>query len=50
MDQNVYKKYGFVEVGLRREYYNPIGNEKGEDAYTMHLCDIKSNLEKNAFQ
>ena len=48
--QNVYKKYGFVEVGLRREYYNPIGNEKGEDAYTMHLCDIKSNLEKNAFQ
>lgn len=44
--QNLYKKYGFVEVGLRKEYYNPIGDEKGEDAYTMHLSDIKSNLEK----
>lgn len=44
--QNLYKKYGFVEVGLRKEYYNPIGDEKGEDAYTMHLPDIKANLEK----
>ena len=46
--QNLYKKYGFVEVGLRKEYYNPIGDEKGEDAYTMHLSNIKSNLEKNS--
>lgn len=44
--QNLYKKYGFVEVGLRKEYYNPIGAEKGEDAYTMHLSDIKAHLEK----
>lgn len=44
--QTLYKKYGFVEVGLRKEYYNPIGAEKGEDAYTMHLSDIKAHLEK----
>ena len=44
--QNLYKKYGFVEVGLRKEYYNPIGDEKGEDAYTMHLSNIKAHLEK----
>lgn len=44
--QNLYKKYGFVEVGLRKEYYNPIGDEKGEDAYTMQLSDIKAHLEK----
>ena len=44
--QNLYKKYGFVEVGLRKEYYNQIGAEKGEDAYTMHLSDIKAHLEK----
>lgn len=44
--QNLYKKYGFAEVGLRKEYYNPIGAEKGEDAYTMHLSDIKAHLEK----
>ena len=43
---NFYNKYGFVEVGLRKEYYNPIGAEKGEDAYTMHLSDIKAHLEK----
>ena len=44
--QTLYKKYGFVEVGLRKEYYNPIGAEKGEDAYTLHLSDIKAHLEK----
>ncbi|MBQ9220378.1 ribosomal protein S18-alanine N-acetyltransferase [Succinivibrio sp.] len=44
--QNLYKKYGFKIVGTRPSYYNPVGNSPAEDAYTMHLCDIKENLDK----
>ncbi len=44
--QNLYKKLGFKIVGTRAGYYNPVGNEPAEDAYTMHLCDIKQNLDK----
>lgn len=44
--QNLYKKYGFKIVGTRPAYYNPVGNSPAEDAYTMHLCDIKENLDK----
>lgn len=41
---NLYEKLGFKKVGVRKEYYNPVGNEPGEDAYTMHLGNIKESL------
>ena len=44
--QNLYKKFGFVTVGTRKGYYNPVGSEPAEDAYTMHLSDISANLDK----
>ncbi|MGN0916182.1 MAG: ribosomal protein S18-alanine N-acetyltransferase [Succinivibrio sp.] len=47
---NLYTKFGFQKVGLRKEYYNPVGNEKGEDAYTMHLSEIGSSLLRIADQ
>jgi [ribosomal protein S18]-alanine N-acetyltransferase len=42
---NLYTKYSFKEVGVRKGYYNPVGNEPAEDAYTMHLCDIQEALD-----
>lgn len=41
---NLYEKLGFKKVGVRKEYYNPVGDEPGEDAYTMHLGNIKEAL------
>ncbi len=43
---NLYKKFGFKVVGTRPAYYNPVGNSPAEDAYTMHLCDLKENLDR----
>ncbi|MGN1281905.1 MAG: ribosomal protein S18-alanine N-acetyltransferase [Succinivibrio sp.] len=44
--QNLYTKFGFKNVGLRKEYYNPVGDEPAEDAYTMSLINIKEQLER----
>lgn len=38
---NLYKKMGFEIAGIRKGYYNPVGNEPAEDAYTMSLKDVK---------
>lgn len=42
---NLYTKYGFKKVGVRKGYYNPVGNEPAEDAYTMCLSDIKEAID-----
>ena len=41
---NLYQKYGFEKVGLRKNYYNSKDGTPGEDAYTMQLSDIESRL------
>ena len=41
---NLYQKYGFEKVGLRKNYYNSKDGTPGEDAYTMQLPDIESRL------
>lgn len=41
---NLYTKMGFKNVGVRKGYYNPVGDEPAEDAYTMHLEDISEAL------
>lgn len=41
---NLYKKFGFKQVGVRKEYYNGHNGQKGEDAYTMHLSDLEKSL------
>lgn len=43
---NLYTRYGFKKVGIRKEYYNPVGNEPAEDAYTMSLVNIREQLDK----
>jgi [ribosomal protein S18]-alanine N-acetyltransferase len=42
----MYKKYGFVEVGLRRHYYS----ETGEDAILMSLENINTAAFQENFQ
>jgi len=44
--QNLYRKYGFVEVGMRRGYYS----DNKEDAILMTAGDIKSELFQARFQ
>ncbi len=44
--QNLYKKYGFEQVGIRKNYYNAISDFPAEDALTMQLSEIKKNLDK----
>ena len=44
--QNLYEKYGFVKVGVRKNYYNAVSNLPPEDAFTMQLGEIKKNLDK----
>lgn len=41
---NLYKKMGFEIVGTRKGYYNPVGSEPAEDAYTMFLKNVGSAL------
>ena len=38
--QNLYRKFGFVQVGVRRGYYAASSGAEAEDAYTM----VNSNL------
>jgi len=44
--QNLYRKYGFVEVGMRRGYYT----DNKEDAILMTAGDINSELFQARFQ
>lgn len=44
--QNLYKKFGFKQVGIRKEYYSAQNGHAAEDAYTMQLADIASAVEK----
>ncbi len=43
---SLYEKFGFKKVGVRKGYYNPVGSEPAEDAYTMHLDSIEQALER----
>ena len=40
--QKLYKKFGFVTVAIRRNFYS----DTGEDAYVMWLYDLKDRLEE----
>jgi ribosomal-protein-alanine N-acetyltransferase len=42
--QSLYKKFGFEITGVRKDYYAPYGDEVAEDAFTMHLQNIKDAL------
>ena len=44
--QNLYKKFSFIISGERKEYYNPIGDEPAEDAFTMNLENIEKNIQR----
>ena len=42
---NLYEKFGFEKVGLRKEYYSPLHpGEKGEDAHTMSLINFDEKM------
>ncbi len=43
---NLYRKYGFKQVGLRRGYYS----DNGEDAYVLGADDIGSAAYREQFQ
>ena len=38
--QELYKKFGFETVAIRKNFYS----DTGEDAYVMWLCDLKDKL------
>ena len=44
--QNLYKKYGFEETGIRKGYYM----DNKEDAMIMHIKDIQLNQFQEKFQ
>jgi [ribosomal protein S18]-alanine N-acetyltransferase len=44
--QQLYKKYGFITVGLRRKYYT----DNGEDAFIMTTDNVKTQAFRSRFQ